>query len=260
MHEPAHDDRLRRLQRIAYGAVASDAERAAAVAELDALRREAVEAEAAAESGADAPVPVRERTPTGSMRAVSEWIAASDAASVRRFRWAVAAGTAALLVGIGVGWQLGARMAPSDAGAVDQALGASPSISLATPEGALSVVDSPAFAVFDRPPQATDTPSAGNDEWYEGWLDPTTLRLLTTTPDGVGVYGAKAVPGGLSSESGADDVCVVVVLADGSGGSCTQNGVFTEGRIWTEISLQGAGSVRAVWHADGTVQVTVPVG
>ena len=43
MDEVARDDRMRRLQQIAYGAVASDAEREAARSELEALRREPVD-------------------------------------------------------------------------------------------------------------------------------------------------------------------------------------------------------------------------
>ena len=54
LDDPAHDERLRRLQRIAYGAVASSSERAAALAELDALRREAA-AEAADAASDDPP-------------------------------------------------------------------------------------------------------------------------------------------------------------------------------------------------------------
>ena len=54
MDEPVHDERMRRLQRIAYGAVASDAERAAATAELEALRRERAASEAVADGRTDA--------------------------------------------------------------------------------------------------------------------------------------------------------------------------------------------------------------
>ncbi|RZS63334.1 hypothetical protein EV187_3649 [Agromyces ramosus] len=266
MDEPAHDERLRHLQRIAYGAVTSSAERAAALAELDAMRREQahVDAEAAdAPPPADPSWPVQEKTPTGSTRAVSEWIAASDAASVRRFRWAVAAGTAALLVGIAVGWQLGTRTAgPGAAGAVDQALGASASIAAGTPDGfALPVVESPAYDVFDRPTQPTDAPPPiVQEDWADGWLDTSTLRLLATTADGVGVYGAKAVPGGRSADIGPDDVCLVVVRSGGTGGTCTQQGVFRDGELWTDVSIEGDGRVRAEWHADGTVLVSVPTG
>jgi hypothetical protein len=39
MQQLSHDERMRHLQQLAYGAVASDAERAAAAAELEALRR-----------------------------------------------------------------------------------------------------------------------------------------------------------------------------------------------------------------------------
>ena len=40
MDDSEHDERMRRLQRTAYGAVASEAERTAALAELEAVRRE----------------------------------------------------------------------------------------------------------------------------------------------------------------------------------------------------------------------------
>lgn len=266
MDEPAHDERLRHLQRIAYGAVTSSAERAAALAELDAMRREQAHADAEAEADASPPAepssPLQEKTPTGSTRAVSEWIAASDAASVRRFRWAVAAGTAALLVGIAVGWQLGTRTAGPEAGAVDQALGASASIAAGTPDGlVLRVVESPAYDVFDRPAQPTDAlPPIVQEDWADGWLDTSTLRLLATTADGVGVYGAKAVPGGRSADIGPDDVCLVVVRSGGTGGTCTQQGVFRDGELWTDFYVEGDGLVRAEWHADGAVLVSVPTG
>jgi len=193
LDDPAHDERLRQLQRIAYGAVASSGERAAALAELDALRREQAaadaEAEAAAWPPADPSPTTTEKTPTGSTRAVSEWIAASDAASVRRFRWAVAAGTAALLVGIAVGWQLGTRTAPSEPAAVGEPVGAAASIGTGTPDGStLSVIETPAYRVFDRAAEPADTPPpTGEEGWADGWLDTSTLRLLATTADGVGL-------------------------------------------------------------------------
>jgi hypothetical protein len=264
LDDPAHDDRLRHLQRIAYGAVASSGERAAALAELDALRHAAAAAAAADErdgaaSEAPEPAPVREKTPTGSTRAVSEWIAASDAASVRRFRWAVAAGTAALLVGIAVGWQLGTRTAPSEPAAVGEPVGAAASIGTGTPDGStLSVIETPAYRVFDRAAEPADTPPPTAEEgWADGWLDTSTLRLLATTADGVGVYGAKPVPGG-SSGGGPDDLCLVIVRESGAGGTCTQQGVFRDGVLWTEMGIPGHRPVRAEWHADGAVLVTVP--
>lgn len=264
MDDPVLDERLRHLQRIAYGAVASSAQRGAALAELDQLRQEA--AAAAADDERDAasdplePALAREKTPTGSTRAVAEWIAASDAASVRRFRWVVAAGTAALLVGVAVGWQLGTRPTPSEPSAVGQPLGAAASIGTATPDGSPpKVVGSPAYAVFDRPARPSDIPPATGEGWADGRLDTATWRLLTTTPDGVGVYAAKAVPGGPSGAGGPEDVCLVVVRDDGTGGSCTQQGVFHGGELWTELSLRSGGIVRAEWHADGAVLVSVPV-
>lgn len=246
MDEPAHDDRLRRLQRIAYGAVASDAERAAAVAELDALRREAVEADAAAESGADAPVPVpvRERTPTGSMRAASEWIAASDAASVRRFRWAVAAGTAALLVGIAVGWSLGTRTAPSTPSAL--------ATSAAPPESngfTVPIADTAVPRLFDAEPAPSDVPAVAS---LDPRIAPADYRLLLTRSDGVTLHVAR-VDG---------DVCAVVAIPATStaSGACTHEGMFPEAGLWVEFFVQGdVGLIRGTIQPNGVAELT-PAG
>jgi hypothetical protein len=248
--DPALDERLRRLQRIAYGAVASSAERAAALAELDALRRAAAAAddEDDAASGPLEPAPVHEKTPTGSTRATSEWIAASDAASVRRFRWAVTAGTAALLVGIAVGWQLGVRAAAPDAGVTEQALGAASSIGDTQPSAGMPVpvAGSAALAVFDRAAQPTDTPPVDPGEW----VDASTTRLLAIAEDGVAVYGAKAPASG-----GSGDVCIVLVHPGvEAGGSCTTSGVFPDGCVRTDVVV-GDRRYSATWRADGSVEV-----
>lgn len=241
MDEPAHDDRLRRLQRIAYGAVASDAERAAAVAELDALRRESSEAEAGADREPETPEPVRERTPTGSTRAVSEWIAASDAASVRRFRWAVAAGTAALLVGIGVGWQLGARMSTSEPSAA--AVSAAPEL-----DGFMVPVDrTRVVQLFEHAPGPADVPqSPGADPR----IAPTDYRLLVTRADGVALHVARL--------DGGADVCAVLAVPGAlTMGSCTQDGRFSEGGLVVEAFIEGdVGLIRGIIHPDGTSELT----
>src|SRR5690242_20438595 len=107
---------MRRLQRTAYGAVASEAERTAALAELEAVRRELARAAEPAER-ADAagpatigPGPVAHVT-TGAV-AVAQ--AASVTPAARSLKWAIAVGAATLVVGVAVGWQAGARTTVSE--------------------------------------------------------------------------------------------------------------------------------------------------
>lgn len=241
MHDSPLDERMRHLQRIAYGAVASDAERAAALAELEELRR----AHAAL---ADAPVAAAAEPPplqvVGTLPVLEPNDVTADAA--RPLKWAIAVGTAALLVGVGVGWHFGSRTpAPEPA---DQALGAGVSLSVgpATP-ASVPVPDSAAYAVFDRPAGTADALAV---EIPDDWIDPSSLRLLATTPEGLAVYGAKAF------DRATPDVCVVLVRSSGGvGASCTVKGVFAEGRLRADQYVQGEGLVVAVWHADGSVQV-----
>lgn len=249
MHDVAHDERMRRLQQLAYGAVASDADRAAAVAELEELRRHCA---AEPESDLAAPVP----SPIAPTPLPPAAVDAGAEASARPFRWAIAAGAAALLVGVVVGWQVGTRVPASAPETTDQALGGAMSISVGPGEVvSVPVTGSVAYATFDRPASATDTLPVGIPD---DWVDPASVRLLATTPDGLAVFGAKAVPGGFSGSSGPDDVCLVIVKGGRTGGTCTRQGVFADGEIWTEFYREGDGLVRAEWHADGAVLVSVP--
>ena len=254
MEDPEHDERMRRLQHTAYGAVASEAERNAALAELEAVRRELARAEVtaeradAADPAATGPVAVGP-VATG---AIDVAPAASRTPAARSLKWAIAVGAATLVVGVAVGWQAGARTTVSEPSAADAALGGAASITLGLGEIVPEpVVGSTAFDVFDRPTTANDVPAITlSGDWY----DPTTMRLLATTPDGVSVYGAKAV------DDPANDVCVVIAHPKGAvGGSCTSGGLFEHGVLQSSLHLAGAG-YSATWHADGSVQVTVPRG
>lgn len=247
MHDVAHDERMRRLQRLAYGAVASDADRAAAVAELEELRRQR---EAEPESDLAEPVP----SPIAPTPLPPAAVDAGTEASARPFRWAIAAGVAALLVGVVVGWQVGARAPASAPDATDQALGGAMSLSVGPGEVSVPVTDSAAYAAFDRPASATDAlPGEIPD-----WVDPASVRLLATTPDGLAVFGAKA--------RATPDVCVIIVRPTATvGASCTVKGAFEEGRLRADHYMQGEGLAWATWHADGSVQIgsrqgAVPVG
>lgn len=259
MDVPDHDERIRRLQRTAYGGVASDAERAEALAQLEALRREqaadeAAEDAAAVEAPVDDPSPVVERTPTGSTRATADWIAASDAASVRRFRWAVALGTAALLVGVAVGWQLGTRT--DDASITLEASAALPDLTLATTDSVpVPIASSAALGVFDREQSPADSPAA----IMQDDIDPATLRLLVTRPDGVAAYAALTHDG--------SNACVVIAfppredlpegaVAAGTGSTCTRDGTFPADGLTVDFSLEGRGAVHATWSPDGSASIS----
>ena len=230
MHELSHDERMRQLQQLAYGAVASDTERAAAAAELDALRR----AREAPEASAD--------VPTLTPMATGE--AGDGEASARRFRWAIAAVTAALLLGVAVGWQLGARSAtPSAPAAAEQSVASLEDARLMVP-----VPDTSVLAVFDRAPTPADVPNGGTPD---DPIAPDDYRLLLTRPDGVAVHAAR-VDGGVN-------VCVTVAMPEaGTASSCTSDGMFPQQGLWVEFYVQGAGLLRAVLHVDGSATITPP--
>jgi len=242
MQELAHDERMRRLQRIAYGAVASDAERAAAVAELEELRREGDATEAAAEIPVDSaaatfPQPVPRPAPHPARNV-------DDAASARRFRWAIAAGTAALFLGVGVGWQLGARIAtPSAPTAAEQSVS-----SLEGSRPMVPVPDTSVLAVFDREPTAADVPNGGTTD---DRIAPDAYRLLLTRSDGVAVHAARV--------DGGKNVCVTVATPEaGTASSCTSEGMFPQEGLWVEFYVQGAGLLRGVLQVDGSATITPP--
>ena len=263
LDEPAHDERMRRLQRIAYGAVASDRERAAALAELEALRREAAEAAARPRPQAAAPGPMRcdadrihprgRRVDRGLRRGIRAPVPLGHR---RRHRGAPRRRRRRLA--------LGARMGPSDAGAIDQALGGSPPMpaprcTRSRTTEPLPVVDSAAVrrlrsAAPRRPTRRTSGATTGT----RAALDPATLRLLATTPGGVGVYGAKPLPGAQAGASGPADVCLVVASPTESPAPARRTACSLMDDCGRRPPSEGAGPVRAVWHADGTVQVTVP--
>ncbi|WP_448808232.1 hypothetical protein [Agromyces bauzanensis] len=246
MDEPQLDERMRHLQRIAYGAVASDVERAAALAELDALRRaHRAEAEAHADVETHIAAPAGSSEPAGALPELSLGDAPHHDPA-RPLKWAITVGTAALLVGVAVGWHFGSRMPAPEP--TDQALGAGLSLSVG-PAAPISVpvAGSAANAVFDRPAAVTDSPAV---EIPDDWIDPASLRLLATTPEGLAVYAAQAL------DRATPDVCVIVVRSNASvGASCTVKGMFEEGRLSADHYLQGEGQVVATWHADGSVQV-----
>ena len=161
---------------------------------------------------------------------------ASDAA--RPLTWAIAAGTLALLVGVGVGWHVGTRTTASEPAARSTAAAPPDPASFTIP-----VVDTAVPRLFDTQPVPADVPAVPvRDER----IAPTDYRLLITRPDGVALHVARL--GG--------EVCVVVVHPGrGSASGCTIGGRFPETGLWVEATGQGS-RIRGTIHPDGTAGLT----
>jgi hypothetical protein len=246
MQQLSHDERMRHLQQLAYGAVASDAERAAAAAELEALRRlrevpgSSADAPPAGPRGGDASVPI----PPSHAETVPGLHAADvGEASVRRFRWAIAVGTAALFLGVIVGWHLGSRTETLAAPAA-----AEQSIGLADGLLDMPVADTSVLSLFDRAPVAGDAPDGGAPD---DQIAPGAYRLLLTRPDGVTVHAVRI--------DGGKNVCVTVAMLDGgTASSCTSEGRFPQRGLWVATDVQGIGPLAATLRVDGSASITPP--
>lgn len=243
MHD--HDDldqRMARLQRLAYGADTPDAERAAAAAELAALRaHDAVHAAGAAparavgsieDEQAVQPVAVPAAASAGSSAGAP---AGSPQPGVRR---ALVSSAAALVAGIAIGWGVGSAVEPSEGADVG-----------------VPVAGTAAWEVFDRP--ATD----GDFVRHPGPLvdigtDDASRRLLLTRSDGVRLIAARTTDG--------ENACLLLALPVGHPATaCTEDGRFPRDGLRAEISVQGVGVYLAGWAPDGHAEInlaTAPTG
>ena len=226
-HDDERDERMARLQRLAYGAGASDEERAAAAAELAALRQPT---EGPADPREDASPPGVAPAPPDPAEPRSE---APDAARPReRFRVAgvLAAATVALVAGGVLGWALGSATEPSEGADVG-----------------VPVAETAAWQVFDRPVTEGDfvrypAPLVDID------ADDTSRRLLLTRSDGVQLVAVRTADG--------DDACLVLALPVGRPATaCTEGGLFPGDGLRAEISVQGVGVYVAGWDADGSARI-----
>ena len=248
MDEPAHDERMRRLQRIAYGAVASDRERAAALAELEALRRERAASDADGEPADVPPFTLHHPGSTSATTAPTlasaarEERGASRGDAVRPLKWAIAVGTTALLVGVAVGWQVAARMSTSEPSA------AASIATMPAPDGLTVPVDQTSLPrLFEAGPGPADVPQSPPPDTR---IAPDDYRLLVTRADGVALHVAR--------QDGGAEVCAVLAIPGGfTMSSCTQDGRFPEGGLWVESFVEGdLGLIRGTIHTNGTAELT----
>jgi hypothetical protein len=239
MHD--HDDlnqRMARLQRLAYGADTPDAERAAAAAELAALQaHDAVHAADAAPARARAAGSIedgRADEPATRPAAVPPGSAAgaptrSPQPGPRR---ALALSAATLVAGIAIGWGVGSAVEPSEGADVG-----------------VPVAETAAWEVFDRP--ATD----GDFVRHPGPLvdigtDDASRRLLLTRSDGVRLIAARTTDG--------ENACLILALPVGRPATaCTEDGRFPRDGLRAEISVQGVGVYLAGWAPDGRAEINM---
>ncbi|MGR2752522.1 hypothetical protein [Agromyces arachidis] len=252
-HHDDLDERIARLQRASYGADASDAERAAARAELAALHDDASDASGprpAGDPGAGAgtapAMPEDRMSPDASeppTTAATAGTHGSDPTRTRNrgrrgARTVIVSVLAALLVGAGTGWALGSASEPS-VGAGDDA----------------PVEWTRAWQVFDRRVGDGDlVRHPPPEESVE--LDESSRRLLVTRSDGVRLVAARTADGG--------NACLILVLPVGRPGvACTELGRFPADGLRAEVSAEAVGDYVAIWYADGRVTVNaaaVPSG
>lgn len=237
------DERIARLQRLAYGAQASDEARAAARSELAALRRAPGGAGDGDRPTAAAPGPDPGLDPAaGAAAPPSGRVAPAEGAAARGRRVglgiAVVSTVAALLVGAATGWVVGSA-SDASVGAGDDA----------------PIEWTQAWQVFDRRAGEGDLVRHPPPEEQVD-LDDSSRRLLVTRSDGVRLVAARTADGA--------NACLILVLPVGRPAiECTERGRFPAEGLRAEASARSVGEYVAIWFADGRVTVNaaaVPSG
>ncbi len=258
----ATERRIRSLQRIAYGADSSDADRARAAAELAALAapdraeravtptvrsargdapvdaaatvREPAEAEVA---GSDAAGPDAAGPDAAGSTRCRRSAPADDHAHRRRVvRWAAVAGVIGVAVGAALGWTAGQRVP-------ERSTSSATLYAEWSPAPGVPLGDTLLLPLFDRLPLADEAPRvAGLDDD----IDESSVRLLAVRTDGPSAYFVRTVDG--------VDVCLVLVLPNGPfRRACTVNGIFPLDGLAVEYGARGYGLAVARLSSAGTV-------
>ncbi|MBM7503119.1 hypothetical protein ACFPER_06525 [Agromyces aurantiacus] len=253
-------ERIAELQRAAYGAGASDAERAAAADELAALRRghapasadgpsveggpsgaaatPAAAAAPASVTGTDVFDELREpaRSPDGPTHPPASQVV----------RIGVLAGAIALVVGFGAGWLSGMQATTNLSGqSTGSAADDDVTFELADRDdpAAVPISEIQATDVFERAQAPEDLPAFVDHD-----LDSASYRRLATLPDGASVHAARSADG--------TQLCLQVELRDvGGASSCTVDGMFPGTGLSTESAF-GDVLHQVTWAPSGEVAIT----
>lgn len=260
-------ERLAELQRRAYGAAGTDAERAAASAELARLRDAAAGGAMPPDSAHDTAGGPGSAGTAGTTRSDASThaglVEASAVAESRAHRRLAAVGVAAALLGVLVGGLGGWQLAVQAAEAAAESAPRPGTVAALTDEDELAalqwqpVEQTPASRTLEREPSADDAPGlwgTGANSWARGFIDVATVRRLAVVEELL-VYGAR------STEH--DELCLVLVFKEVGDVRCTEHGVFpTQG---VELATQFGDSSGAVspavevrWMPDGSVRVMTP--
>ena len=252
-------ERIADLQRLAYGAGATDSERHAALAELE--RTDPVGLTAQAQP-ADPISPAHEDreldAAAASGRASGGEAGPSEppTAPWGLVRTSAIIGVIALGTGLGVGWAAGSVTAP-DPGPVSPASSADSSadqdVVLVLPDPnriervsePVPLAEAPAMAVFEREQVETDrTPIAtGGDPMF----DPLTQRRLITLADG-GVFSAALDEAGM--------ICLAFDRPEGGGAAvCTGETSFPPEGLYMDSMFESRTMYELHWYASGEVRV-----
>jgi hypothetical protein len=248
MDQAADDERLRRLQRLAFGAVASDAERAAAIAELELIRLERAAGDAGHGRTDDAGAPTVPTSPDATPDGFSgpPGVRASGVAATRRMRWALAVGTAALIIGVAVAVaaQVGGRISAPEPSSV----AVSPAPGREAP--GIPIADTAVLRLYDETASPADVLQGA---YPRDSIAPTEYRLLLTRPDGVSLYVARL--------HGDAAICAVVTRpGEFTASNCTRDGMFPEAGLWVEVFVEGdLGLIRGAIQPNGIAELS-PAG
>jgi hypothetical protein len=201
----AIEGRIRTLQRIAFGADATDVERARAIAELADLAVRGADRDEAERTGSPGDLGGGGTEASGT--AEPSPIEAAPRPG-RLVQWTVAAGIVGLLLGGVLGWAVGQRV-PADP--ASSTVGSSPPADPPVPLEETGLLE-----LFDRLPPAEGSTQVAV---IEEAIDPASVRLLATRADGPAAYLARTADG--------ENVCFVVVLPAGPPrAECTVDGLL----------------------------------
>lgn len=237
------EGRIRALQRVAYGADATDAERARAVAELAELDRHASEGTAAVSaSGTGTAEPVT-ATDAASGRAAAE-SASPDVARGRTplGRWGLGVAAIGLVFGVAIGWGVG-QLVPADS-IPSSSVDPSSATNAGTPLDATDLLP-----LLVRLPTADNAERVAN---VDAAIAPESVALLASRADGPAAFLASTIDG--------DDVCLVLLMPSGpSRSACTVDGRLPIDGLRIRYYADGYGLVWARLEPSGAVELGLSV-
>ncbi|WP_350348381.1 hypothetical protein ABIQ69_00165 [Agromyces sp. G08B096] len=242
----ASEYRIRDLQRIAYGADSTDAERASAVDELAALAARGlsgptpaggppengpadVSGHAAHPSDPDA---ASRQAPGAAAAPAKAGPSRHRTERARLARWVAVAGLGGLVVGGFLGWAAAQRAGPDEG---------------------MPLEETELLALIDQLPLAAESSRVANAAEVEGGIDETSVRLLASRLDGPAAYIARTSDG--------EELCLVLLLPGGTSRSaCTVDGRLPRDGLRVPYAIDDRDGSRglSVGRLDAGGTVTLP--